>query len=162
MLPPFDPTERPFAGRRTAARGKVTHAVRLPVDTYGDALCNTSPGYLGWADSDEPVTCKRCLGILRARGLASPEEAPTKPQEPRAAPACWGPSYQHVWEPMERWGGRYKCSTCHAVGYHQLVTGYGSEITAYVCQTPGCHAAALHAHQRQFCSKHLPRKGKKP
>ena len=63
---------------------------------------------------------------------------------------AWAPcKTNHVWEPIPKWQGRYKCAVCFTLGYHKLViasdanfpTGlhgkHERQILPYLC--PKCH-----------------------
>jgi len=52
-------------------RGSVVHAVPdFENLTFKDALCGAYPGRksAGWARSDRPVSCPRCLKIIQEAG----------------------------------------------------------------------------------------------
>jgi hypothetical protein len=48
----------------------------------------------------------------------------------------------HKWEPIPRWGGRYQCEWCKAIGYKKIcvLQAYktGHHIIPYVCQHSEC------------------------
>lgn len=83
------------------------------------------------------------------------------------------PQGEHVWEPLPRFSGRYRCTHCGAIGYRGIVTADGDgapgghqtawqsktarrafNIWAYICKSKGCKAPAVGWGKHQYCAAH--------
>ena len=74
--------------------------------------------------------------------------------------------FHHDWAPVPKFGGRYRCEICAAVGYHKIVVAkhlvgkVPSGVTPYVC--PGCRGATeFYDHGGGVCRQCRSRRDKK-
>lgn len=83
------------------------------------------------------------------------------------------PQNKHIWEPIPKFSGRYRCTHCGCMGYRGIVTADGDgtpgshqtawqsktaqrafSIFPYICKSQGCKAPAKGYGRYQFCAAH--------